>query len=216
MTVFDAILGPCWTHHEVHFDRFGVMWEELILETLSPAGQQGCITISAKHFFSKTLRLGRALPILGLCWGYVGPSGVYVGAMFAHLKAMLGLCWPPGGDFGAMLFSWSHLHSQILLEKAPPWPARHPLHFCAIISLKKLNPAWDGCPRWAPEGPTSGLRGSRKHGAAGFIPDASRPPPPKISFRVIQRNLSEGRCSLVRKTAELLVNWETATCICWS
>ena len=22
---FDAILGPCWTHHEVHFNRFGAM-----------------------------------------------------------------------------------------------------------------------------------------------------------------------------------------------
>ena len=25
MTVFEAILGPCWTHHEAHLNRFGAM-----------------------------------------------------------------------------------------------------------------------------------------------------------------------------------------------
>ena len=71
--------------------------------------------------------LGQFWPSCGLCWGqvrlfwgYVGPAAVYVGAMLAHLGAMLGLCWFPGGDFGAMLCSWVHLHSQNLLEKALP------------------------------------------------------------------------------------------------
>ena len=44
-----------------------------------------------------------------------------------------------------------------------------------------------------------------------YIPDASRRPPPtpqdfgRVSFVSIQGNLSEGKCSLVRETAELVV-----------
>ena len=98
-------------------------------------------------------------PILGLCW----PSAVYVGGMFAHLGVMLGLCCHILARFWTMLWAmldrrvppeviWSYvvfmtsLHSQNFAWKSSPqWPARHPLHFCNTISLKKLNPAGDGC-----------------------------------------------------------------------
>ena len=70
--------------------------------------------------------LGPGSPILGLCWSYVGPSGVYVGAMFAHFGAML----TPGGDFGAML-----CHSQNLLEKALPSGLRGTHSICAMPFL---------------------------------------------------------------------------------
>ena len=198
MTVFEASLGPCWTHHKAHLNRFGV--EELTLETLSPVASKvallslqsilspkPCGALQKCHLNGPMLaQLGAMLgPILGLCWGPF--HWVYVGAMFAHLGAMLGLCWghvrlgamlelcwPPGGDFGAMLFSWVHLHSQILLESSPQRPARHPLHFCNAISLRKLNPAWDGhTPDERLKAPTSGLRGSRQ---------GAPPPVPKLRF----------------------------------
>ena len=80
---------------------------------------------------------------VGPSWGYVGPFGVYVEAMFAHPGGYVATSWPPVGPccgrcwtvryppswFWAMLFSWLH--------------PRHPLHFCNTISLEKLNYAQD-------------------------------------------------------------------------
>ena len=194
MTVFEAILGPCWTHHEAHLNRFGV--EELTLETLSPVASKVALLSLQSILSPKLCSCGAHLGVmLGLCchilapfwtmlgpsWGYVGPSGVYVGAMFAHLGVMLWLCchilascwtmlWAmldrraPPRWFWAMLFSWLYLHSRNFAWKnSPQWPARHPLHFCNTISLKKLNPAGDGqTPDERLKAPTSGLRGSRK------------------------------------------------------
>ena len=116
--------------------------------------------------------LGLCWPIWGLCWGHVRPSWGYVGAMLPHLGQppvgpCCGRCWTVGHPprwFWAMLFSWLHLHSQNFAWKSSPqWPARHPLHFCKTISLKKLNPAGDGhTPDESLKAPTSGLRGSRR------------------------------------------------------
>ena len=120
MTVFDRpMLDPSWNPCEPFWGHV----EELTRNAL-PHGQRGRITVPARHFFSGTLLLpGTGVaPWTGLCWwGYVGPSGVYVGATFAHLGAMLpvgpccGRCWtvwyPPevilGYDFTfTQNFAW--------------------------------------------------------------------------------------------------------------
>ena len=79
---------------------------------------------------------GLRWPILGLCCGHVDPSWRYVGAMLAHLGAMLQLCCPilplcrailadmlplrepPRGDLG-LCFNRFTFIPKILLEKAP-------------------------------------------------------------------------------------------------
>ena len=172
-----------------------------------PSGQRGRITVPAKHFFSETLILPRTTiakmpperlcwpilglcwPIWGVCWGHVRPSWGYVGAMLPHLGLLLdhvvGDVGPSGAPprwFWAMLFSWLHFHSQNFAWKSSPqWPAKHPLHFCNTISLKKLNPAGDGrTPDERLKAPASGLRGSRKRfsrvgkkvGGSGRLPSS--------------------------------------------
>ena len=121
--------------------------------------------------------LTHLLSMLRLCWpilatlgpccprGYVGPP-CYVGAMLAHFGAMWGyvdpsslyvgpscrLCWTfgytPPRWFWAMWFSWLHLQ----------------IHFCNTISLKKLNPAWDGRTTEDPEVPRVDDRSYVAHG----------------------------------------------------
>ena len=84
----------------------------------------GCNSLSGPMLAHLGAMLGLCWPSCGLCWGQVRPSWGYVGAMLAHLESMLGPCSPilgsPGGDFGVMLCSWLHLHSQNLIEKALP------------------------------------------------------------------------------------------------
>ena len=165
-------VGPYWGYVRARTRWAGLCWPILGLcwGYVGPSG----VYIGAR-FAHLGAMLGLCWPIWSLCWGqirpawgyvrgYIGPSGVYIGARFAHLGAILGLCWPPGGDFGAMLFLWVHLHSQILLEKVLPRGLRSiQSHFCNIISLKKLNPAGDGhSPDERLKAPTHGLRGSRK------------------------------------------------------
>ena len=66
---------------------------------------------------------------------------------------MLGLRLPPGGDFGAMLCSWLHLHSQILLEKALPSGLRGNHSISATPFLWKEESCLGGAhPRCAAEG----------------------------------------------------------------
>ena len=183
-----GIPGSFPTHHEVHLNCFGVMLR-IDSRNALPSGQRGRITVPAKHFFSEILRLpgtgiakmrpdslgwpilglcwpicclcwGPCSPILRLCWGYVGPS-------WRHVGPCCGRGWTVGYPprwFGAMLFSWLHRHSQnFAWKRSSQWPARHPLHFCNAISLKKLNPAGDGhAPDERLKAPTSGLRGSRR------------------------------------------------------
>ena len=188
-----AAPGSFPTHHEVHLNCFGVMLR-IDSRNALPSGQRGRITVPAKHFFSETLRLpgmgiakmrpeplcwpilglcwpicclcwGPCSPILRWCWGYVGPSWRHVGPCCGRGWAV---GYPPRW-FGAMLFSWLHRHSQnFAWKRSPQWPARHPLHFCNAISLKKLNPAGDGhTPDERLKAPTSGLRGSRKRWKRG-------------------------------------------------
>ena len=93
--------------------------------------------------------LGLCWPSCGLCWGQVRPSWGYVGAMLAHLESMLGPCspilMPPRRWFwGYVVFMSSPSFPNFAWKRSPQWPARHPLHLCNTISLKKLNPAWDG------------------------------------------------------------------------
>ena len=114
--------------------------------------------------------------------------------MLAHLGPMLGLCWPTWGlCWGHVRPSWGYvdprrwfwgyvvfmtsLHSQNFAWKSfPHWPARHPLHFCNTVSLKQLNPAWDGhspdsawrLPQLACEVPGNASRGSEE-GSAAFV-----------------------------------------------
>ena len=161
------------THHEVHLNCFGVMLR-IDSRNAPPSGQRGRLPGTGMAEMRRNLYVGPS-------WGYVGPSGVMLGAMFANLGVIWGYVatsWPPAGLccgrcwtvghpprwFWAMLFSWLHLHTQNFAWKSSPqWPARHPLHFCNTISLKKLNPAGDGhTPDEHLKAPTSGLRGSRR------------------------------------------------------
>ena len=125
-------VGPCWVHWSsagttsAHVrSKLGLGWPGLCW---------GCNSLSGPMLAQLRSMLGPGSPILGLCWGYVGPFGVYVGARFAHLGAMLGLRWPTGGDFGAMLFSWVHLHSKFCLKKLSPvaCEATHSICACEV------------------------------------------------------------------------------------
>ena len=156
-------VGPCWVHVGATWSsagttsahvrsKLGLGWPMLGL-------CWGCNSLSGPMLAHLGATLGLCWPSCGLCWGQVRPSWGYVGAMLAHLESMLGPCSPilgsPGGDLGASFpkFAW---------KSSPQWPARHPFHFCNTISLKKLNPAWDGrAPDERLKAPASGLRGSR-------------------------------------------------------
>ena len=174
-----AVLQPCWAHVAVIFSKecsLPAQWRVL------------------KPVWAHVGRITRSIwtwadTIPGLCWpilGYVGaPSGVYVGATFAHLEAMLALCWPMWGlcwgqvrpswgcwgyvgpsrvyvgatlahlgacwgyvdppevILGTMLFSWVHLHFQILLEEALPSGLRAScLDSLSKICLFLSSPQW--------------------------------------------------------------------------
>ena len=86
-----CIFDVHFTHFDMHYLLFSQGQSEpstmTVFEAIWPARSHyyPCSIFSPKPCSC----LGRAL---GLCWGYVGPSGVYVGARFAHLGAMLGLC----------------------------------------------------------------------------------------------------------------------------
>ena len=80
---------------------------------------------------------------------YVGQSWGYVGAMLA----------PRRWFWGYIVFMSSPSFPNFAWKSSP----QYPLHFGNTISLKKLNPAWDGhTPDERLKAPTSGLRGSRK------------------------------------------------------
>ena len=171
--------GPCWLHVAVIFFQKSVppqhndgFWSHLgpMLDASRgsfepscwridsrnalPSGQQGRITIPAKHFFSKTsllpgtgiantplngsmlaylgAMLGLCWPIWGLCWGHVHPSWSYLGTLLTLRR------W-----FWAKLFSCLHLHSQILLEKAPASGLRGScLDSWSKIPLFLSSPQW--------------------------------------------------------------------------
>ena len=112
-------VGPCWVHVGATWSsagttsahvrsKLGLGWPMLGL-------CWGCNSLSGPMLAHLGAMLGLCWPSCGLCWGQVRPSWGYVGAMLAHLESMLGPCSPilgsPGGDFGAMLCSWAHLHS---------------------------------------------------------------------------------------------------------
>ena len=76
--------------------------------------------------------VGRSWGYVGVCWGHVHPSWGYLGAWLTLRR------W-----FWAKLFSWLHLHSQILLEKAPA----SGLRVSCLDSLSKIclflsSPQW--------------------------------------------------------------------------
>ena len=72
---------------------------------------------------------------------YVGLSWGYVGATFAHLGAILELCWPSEGDFGLSCF--------------------HDFPFIPKFSLRKLPPLACEAPRASRFAPTRGVRVAR-------------------------------------------------------
>ena len=140
--------GPMLNPSRSPFEPFWGHVEELTLETLSPVASEVASLSLRNMFFSKTLLLTvYVVPSSG----YVGPSGFYVGAMFAHLVAMLGPCWPPGGDFGAMLFSW--LIPKFCLKTPSPVACEAPTPFLQHhFSEKAESCPGRAHPRWAPEG----------------------------------------------------------------
>ena len=105
---------------------------------------------------------------------YVGPSWGYVGAISAHPESMLGPRSPILGlcrghvDPSEVILGLRCVHEftfipKFCLEKLSPVACEAPTPLCNTISLKKLNPAWDGhTPDKRLKAPTSGLRGSRK------------------------------------------------------
>ena len=146
-------VGLCWCWSYVGSLRGALLgWRRLMFDqnrgSVGPCwGYVGAITRWA----------GLCWPILGLCWGYVGPAAVYVGgyvgAMLAHLLTPRRWFW------GYVVFMSSPSFPKFTWKSSPQWPARHPLHLCNTMSLKKLNPAWDGhTPDEHLKAPTSGLR----------------------------------------------------------
>ena len=141
------VTGPCWTHRKAHLNRFGVMKKTWLKKRSPqwPARSQYDPIFSPKpcSCLGRALRkcpgrglcwpiLGLCWPIWGLCWGHVHPSWGYLGAWLTLRR------W-----FWAKLFSWLHLHSQILLEKAPA----SGLRVSCLDSLSKIclflsSPQW--------------------------------------------------------------------------
>ena len=168
-----AVLGPCWGYVELCWDHVGscsvkigaiLDWTGLCWPILKfcwgyvgpsavyvgpSRAMLGLWQTAQPDFVSKTLLLpGTGIPKMPPEQDYLGLSWGYVGAMFAHLGAMLGLCWMSGGDFGLSCF--------------------HDFTFTSKFCLKKLSPVaceshvWILCRRfacfWAPP---RGLRVSR-------------------------------------------------------
>ena len=149
------------THHS--WGPFELFWghvEGLTLETLSPVASE-VASLSLRSIFSPQLCscLGRALHKCPLNV-YVGPSGVYVGAMFAHLEVILGLCCHLWTMLRAMLDrrALCYFHDftflpKILLEKALPSGLRGTHSIFATLFLGKTESCLGRAhPRWAPEG----------------------------------------------------------------
>ena len=80
------------THHEVHLNCFGVMLR-IDSRNAPPSGQRGRLPGTGMAEMRRNLYVGPS-------WGYVGPSGVMLGAMFANLGVIWGYVatsWPPAG-----------------------------------------------------------------------------------------------------------------------
>ena len=132
-----------------------------------PSGQRGRITVPARHFFSETLRLPgtgiakmRLNLYVGPFWGYVGPSGVMLGAMFANLGVMLGLCchilarfwtmlWamldrrvPPEVIWGYVVFMASPSFPKFCLKKLSPVACEAPTPFLQHHFSEKAESCW--------------------------------------------------------------------------
>ena len=74
------------------FEQF---WGHVDSRNALPGGQRGRISISVKHFFSKTLLLpGTGVAEMYPERVYVAPPWGYVEAVLAHLGSMLGPCSP--------------------------------------------------------------------------------------------------------------------------
>ena len=124
-------------------------------------GQRGGVTVPARHFFSETLRLrGTGIATMRPEPLYVGPSGVYVGAMFAHLGVMLWLCchilapcWtmlramldrrvPPEVILGYVVFMTSPSFLKFCLKKLPPVACEAPTSFLQHYFFEKAESCW--------------------------------------------------------------------------
>ena len=150
-----AAPGGFPTHHEDPRNAF-------------PSGQRGRITVPAKHFFSETLRL----PETGIA--KMRPEPLYwpmLGAMFAHLGVMLGLCchilapcWtmlramldrrvPPEVIWGYVVFMTSPSFPKFCLKRLSPVACEAPTSFLQHYFFEKAESCWGRAhPRWAPEG----------------------------------------------------------------
>ena len=133
---FEVLLGLCWP-------MWGLCWGQV----RPSRAMLGLWQTAQPDFVSKTLPLpgigitkmspgqvyvGRSWGYVGVCWGHVHPSWGYLGAWLTLRR------W-----FWAKLFSWLHLHSQILLEKAPA----SGLRVSCLDSLSKIclflsSPQW--------------------------------------------------------------------------
>ena len=187
------------------FEPFWGHVEELTLETLSPVASE-VASLSLRSIFSPkpSSCLGRALQKCPLKRAYVGPSWGYVGAMFAHLGAMLGLYWPPGGDFGLCCFHDFTFIPKVGLEKAFPSGLQGTHSIFATLFLWKswilpgtgtpLMSAWR-LPPVACEVPGSASRG---------VGGSGRPPLSKARFASATAQPDFKACGRVPPTCQVV------------
>ena len=187
-----AMSGLCWPPEVILelccFHEFTFI-PKICLKKLSPVACEAPTAFLQHHFFEKAQScLGREHPwwapesshqwparcqktrkclLNGLMLAHLGAMLVHLRSMLGPCSPILGLCWgyvdPRRWFWSYVVFMSSPSFPKFAWKSSPQWPARHPLHFCNTIFLKKLNPAWDGrTPDERLKALTSGLRGSRK------------------------------------------------------
>ena len=166
------------THHESIWIVLGSCWE-LILETLHPVASEVALLSLRSIFSPKPCGcLGRALQkcalnlYVGPSWGYVGPSGVYVGGhvrpswgyVGASCCHILAPCWTmfwamldrrvlPEVIWGYVVFMTSLAFLKFCLKRLSPVACEAPTSFLQHYFFEKAESCWGRAhPRWAPEG----------------------------------------------------------------
>ena len=226
--VSEAILGPCWTHHEAHLNRFGAM--------LKNCPQKRCPQRPARsHYY--------------LCEAFflqnLAPAGIATMPMLAHLGPMLGprspilgLCCPP-----EVILELCCLHEftcipQFCLEKLSPGGLRgtHSIFATPLLwkswilpgtgtppmSAWRLSPVACEVPGNASRGSEEGSAASARppirkaktcfsDGAAGFVPAWFHAVSPAAWDAFFTRTREDAKCSnFYRRTSKglsLLCSW---------
>ena len=131
-----GFVGPCGVYVGAKFAHLEQCWgygkRRILILSPKPCSCLG-------RAFQKCPLNRSILAYLGLCWGYVGVCWGHVRPSWGYVGALLTL----RRSFWAKLFSWLHLHFQILLEKA----LASGLRVSCLDSLSKIclflsSPQW--------------------------------------------------------------------------